>query len=237
VEFTVWTAVMAVAIGTMVFILATVRGVGLKALLFAFPVLITSGLIATRRNIDATNIAGLFLIWVFLWLTHLMSTRLRVPIILADVLGAIGYVGVGVLANRWIAPFFWPALGAFAALWGLLVWRWHRDPATEGSAAAPVLSPVAKGAIATGVSALMLAAAPLIAGVVVTFPYQGLFAVIEVKDNLHVFARTAVRNSIAVAGMFVSMYALRAHLDFIPNLIVGWLVFVALVLPVSRLRV
>jgi hypothetical protein len=237
VEFAAKVVVSACAIGVMVYILAAVSSLRLKALLFTFPVLTTIGLIATGVAVDGSHVAGVMLIWVFLGVADRLMSRWRIHAVGAVLVAAGFYIALGTLLSVLVRPYFWPMVGLFLVAWVALVARWWLRPLLSDPAPLAVISAAKKGMIGAGVSAVLLAASPLIAGVVVTFPYQGLFAVVEVRTRLTAFTRSVTCNTIATAAMFGVIHLLQGSVHGIVSLIAGWVVFVAVVIPAGRIRV
>lgn len=225
------------AIGVMIYLLTVVRGVRAKGLLFVFPVMITIGLVATQGRVDASNVVGVALIWVFLGVTYVVQLAWEGHIFVADALGVAAYVGLGAVIASGALTDFRTAVVLVTTAWAVMVWWFHRHPSEEGPARLSVMPPWVKALVAGGASAAILSTYPLIAGMVVTFPYQGLFAVVEVRDNLGVFCRVVVRNSLAVVAMFVTMHALGDHVSLFVGLLAGWLTFAIVLSAVIRLRV
>jgi len=215
----------AAAIGIIIFAMASIREVRTKALLYVLPIPISIGIIATHGIITASNVLGLVLTCLFLIGIRTLVDIYHVPIITADILACIAYVGLGYVLIKLVhLPFIVMSM-LYLALWAVVTWWMHTHQVSDTPSKPSALPPSTKGAIAGGISFGIYSFKDLLAGIVVTFPYNGVFAVIEVQHHLNVFVRSVIRNTIAITGLFATMYYLHAQLPLLLNLLAGWIAF------------
>lgn len=236
-HFSLLNLVSALAIGGVITGLAAIREVRLKALLYVLPIPISIGLIATHGHVSGANIIGLGLIWGFLLLTWYLIDRLRLPVLLADVLASVAYVIIGYGLIRLVRLPFWALTCLFVIMWALLTMYYHRHLTAEKVPKPSALPPILKGSGASAIAFVLFTLKDLLAGVVVTFPFNGVFAVIEVRRHLEQFVRSVIRNSLAIGALFVSMYYLQSRLSFAINLLMGWIAFTIVLTIVNRIAV
>ncbi len=236
-QFTLLNLLSAVAIGLVIFGMAKVPSLKAKALLYVLPIPISIGLIATHGVVSASNLIGLMLIWVFMVTTRFLHDKLRVAIIPSDVIAAVLYIVLGYFAITILVIPFWVALSIFVVLWSGIVLVFHQTVTPERSFSPSALPPATKGLIATAVSYAIYSVQHLLAGIVVTFPYNGIFAVIETQHHLKHFIRAVVRNTAAIAALFTSMYYLQDVLSLALNLAVGWIAFAIVLAGVQKISV
>lgn len=227
----------ALGIGVVIAAMASVRTVKTKALLYVLPIPISIGLIATHGVVTASNLLGLMLIWVFLFVCWQLADKHRMHIIIADIIAALLYIFLGYWLVRWVDWPFPAVVALFVTLWGLLVWWMRGHPTREKPAKPSAIPPVVKGTAASVISFGIFSLKDLLAGIVVTFPYNGVFAVIEVRHHLEVFIRSVIRNTLAIAALFIAMYYFGAHVPEVVNFVVGWVAFGITLWVVQRISV
>lgn len=82
-----------------------------------------------------------------------------------------------------------------------------------------------KGIIVFGVAFLLLSAKDLLSGVMVTFPFSGVFAVVEMKKDLKILAFEFTKNSIAILLFFISLAILMPIVGFYLSIALSWVVY------------
>ena len=220
----------AAAIAAVIVTMSVLRNPAVKALVYSLPLPLSIALLATGGHVGGSNVAGLGLLVGFLWLVRLVYGWTG-SIAVADLLGAGAYVGLG-----WWVSRFHPEFAVSATVFGLL-WLIFASMPRPLPAVVATLSPVdvrAKGVVVFGLSLLLLSARSLLAGAVVTFPYSGVFAVVEVRDNLEQLAAVFTRNSIAMLSLLAAMRATQPSVGLWAALAIGWLVYLPVLAAVRR---
>ena len=93
-----WDVVLVVAISVQATVLAYLQQPRWKAFMLSLPIPFTLMTLAAGRPIDATNVLGLFLLLLFTHGVRWLHYGVRMPIIPAIFLSALGYCVLGSLA-------------------------------------------------------------------------------------------------------------------------------------------
>lgn len=195
--------IVALVIAAIITAIAGAKNPKIKAMIYALPIPATTMLIATGNPVNATHLLGMILLIGFLWGVYFLAKLM--PILIADIIATISYVGVGwLLASQISRLSFMLVASLMASVWFFL-WRIIKKRAPIETDGKRIPLPL-KSIIVFIVSLLLLGVKDSLGGVAVTFPLVGIFAVIEVRDNLYFLARNFTVSSIAIAGLFVSIY-------------------------------
>jgi hypothetical protein len=220
-------------IGLVISAMALVKNTRLKALIYTLPIPITVTYIGTGGNVGTHHVIGLFLVNVFLWGVYVLSVW-KINIFLSDVIAALAYTGAGYLVINFIElPFRWTAL-VYAVLWLTFVLFYQNRDQKEEPQSTSKVKPTIKFTIVSIVAYVLLSLKNYLSGIVVTFPFSGVFAVVEGRHMLKQLAATFTRNSIAILAMFMVLYVLR-HLNMGIGISIGWLAYLAVLKITSML--
>lgn len=236
-EFSWLNLFSALAIGIVIAAMASVHNVRTKALLYVMPIPISIGLIATHGVVTASNLLGLLLIWVFLFVCWQLSDKHHVHIIFADVVAALLYIFLGYWLVRWIDWPFHYVIILFVVFWVAAILWLRSHPSSEKPHQPSPIPPIVKGTAAGLISFAIFGLKHLLAGIVVTFPYNGVFAVIEARHQLEIFIRAVIRNTIAIAALFITMYYVGPHVIEVLSFVLGWAAFGVTLWAVQRISV
>jgi hypothetical protein len=227
----------AVSIGIIIGLMARVHDARTKALIYSLPIPITIALIATNGIVTTSNIIGLALICGFIYLTYILHTIMRLHIIVSDVASAAAYIGIGYLLIKTFHISFLTSVITYLVLWliGMFLLRNHQ--VVENPRHPSAISPLTKTGVTTVVGFIMFSLKNVLSGIVVTFPYSGVFAVIETRSNLQIMSRIIFRNSAAILGLFVTLFLLQDRLSLVFRLLIAWIIFIGILNLVQRLKV
>jgi hypothetical protein len=209
----------AASIAAVIVTMSVLRNPALKALVYSLPLPLSIALVATGGHVDGSSVMGLALLVSFLWLVRLLYGRTG-SIAGSDLLAAVSYLGLSWLLTRLFRPGFADAATLFGLGW--LVFAFVHRPGPPHVAPQRRVDVRAKGAVVFGLSLLLLSARNLLAGAVVTFPFSGVFAVVEARENLAQLAAVFTRNSIAILALLIAVHATQRRLGLWPALLVGW---------------
>lgn len=223
--------VSAAAIGTIIFVMSLLKSGYLKALVYSLPIPITIALVATNGRINTSNVIGLALLTLFLWSVYWLVKR-RMNIYLADIAASALYIGLGYGAIKLIHIPFIISVIIYLLVW-IIFTVTHKHRNEQSIKLVSKLPPLTKLPIVTALAFLLLSLKNLLAGVVVTFPYSGVFAVVESRSTLLTLAATFTRNSIAILAMFITMFYLNSLVLGI-RIALGWIVYVVVLISVSK---
>lgn len=227
----------AISIGIIIGLMSAIGDARLKATVYSLPIPITIALIATHGKITGISVIGLALLCGFLWLVYFLYEKLHMNIIIADILAAILYIGIGYISVKQIKLSFTLLASIFIVFWAFIIYKLHGSIGSEKSKIKPRLSPYTKGAITTFLSLILFSLKDALSSIVVTFPFSGVFAVVETKNNLGLLARVFTRNSLAILGLFISIQVLKQSVSLFASLIVGWVVYFIVLKMVEKISV
>ncbi|MCA9337341.1 hypothetical protein KC951_01380 [Candidatus Saccharibacteria bacterium] len=225
--------VSAVLIGAIIGAMALIKKPRTKALVYSLPFPITIALIATHGKVDESNIIGLFLLSGFLWLVYWLYTK-GFSIYLADIISAALYVLIGYFLIKTMPTGFVLLTILYLAFWFLFVLLYRKHEEEEVKHRPHKIKPLYKTVIVTPLAFLLLALKSQLAGIVVTFPFSGVFAVVEGQYILRTLAAIFTRNSIAILALFVTIYCTVDAIGFWYSIVAGWISYIAILLFVSK---
>jgi hypothetical protein len=223
----------AFAISIIITIMSRLKSQKAKALLYSLPFPITIALIGSKAVATSLSLSGLVLTAGFLWACYLLYGRRKFPILYVDVLLSTLYVGVGYLLARFLYISFWLMLTIYMLGWLTLMVRFRHlsfQYINEKPAKTNIwLKAVIIFAIAFG----LFTARQYLAAFVVTFPYNGVFAVYENKFGLYPQAALFTRNSLALVAYFIANYLVGHHLTAFVRYTFSWVAFGIILLLVN----
>ncbi len=215
----------ALAVSIIISSMARVRSQKAKAILYTLPFPITIALIGSQSIASSLSIVGLMLTASFLWGCHLFHSSLKMNILLADIVLAALYVAAAYGLVQVLDVSFWLVTGLFVVLWAILM-RWFSKKtfgysAKESSSTNPYFKALVVFVIAFG----LFSAHQYLAAFVVTFPYNGVFAVFENRNGLLPQAALFTRNSLALGAYFVANYLIGTQHGAFVRYACSWLAF------------
>ena len=218
--------VSALAIGAIIATMASLKNNKARALVYSFPIPITIALIATGGIVNTTHLIGMILGILFLWAVALMHAK-RIPILVADVVGAVAYLVVGYFAISFITIPFYLAVALIAVGWVVFVYLYRKRGVKDREKAPVKIHPLVKLPVVSVFAYGLLSLKAVFAGIIVTFPFSGVFAVIENRHMLERLAATFTRNSIAILGLFVTAHAL-GEMNVLIKMAICWGVYLVI---------
>jgi hypothetical protein len=221
-------AASAAAIAAVIVAMGAARNNVVKAVIYCLPIPITVVFIATDALVTSRHIIGLFLLNIFLWsvATLYKSTR---NILLADSVAAAAYIVIGYFLVTYTRVSFVTITSAYALAWLIFCLLYPRGTPDEARPESSKVGPGIKFAGTAVLSFGLLSMQGLLSGVVVTFPFSGVFAVIEGRQILRTMALTFTRNSLALLALFVTLFmAQQINLGW--RMLLGWAVYLPVLL-------
>jgi len=225
--------IMAGVITLVILLIASVREGRLRAIIYGLPLPITTALIATKSQIDASHVIGLFLLCVFLWLVFFFYKKRNLTIIASDILSATIYVILGFFLIRIISIDFWKMVFFYLLFWIIYLLRYQ--PKYEQGSKSPI-KPLIKGGLVFVISLCLLLLKSILRGVVVTFPFSGIFAVVEAKDTLYTLAGEFTKNSLSILVFFIIVNVLSPKIGYYQSILLGWLFYFPILLLLQKIK-
>ncbi len=217
--------ISALAVSGIITSMAKVHSQKLKAILYTLPFPITIALIGSNSIATSLSILGLMLTAGFLWGCYFLYTKHGVKVLYADALLAILYVVAAYILARSVKVSFWAVLSIFLLVWLLLMAQFKKIT-FKYNAHRPVATNVWLKAVVIFVIAFALFSTHYyLAAFVVTFPYNGVFAVYENRFGLLPQAALFTRNSIALASYFTANYLIGTQHSAVVRYLFSWLAF------------
>jgi hypothetical protein len=213
----------AISIGLIIAVMASIKNSQLKATIYSLPIPITIAIIATGVKVNITNVVGLFLITLFLWFVWFLHER-GLNISASDVIAAVCYVIVGYAGVKYVKLSFYTGVSVYLVTWLTFILVYRNRVVPERKRTNSKIKPATKGVVVTLLAYVLFSLKNYLAGIIVTFPFSGVFAVIESKHMLETLAGVFTRNSIAILMMFVTIHALVGT-NVGVKLIAGWAVY------------
>ena len=224
--------ISAISIGLIIYVMAQLKSGYLKAIIYSLPIPITVALFSTGGVVNETNIIGLFLLVLFLWSVAYLVKK-GVNIYVADVVSAVLYVIVGYFAVTYIEVSFEVSLVVYGIAW-LLFALMYKHKVQKSVVTKKKLKPITKFSFVSVMAFILFSLKGYLAGIVVTFPFSGVFAVIESKHTLRTLAATFTRNSIGILAMLATIFYL-SDTSLLLKVMAGWASYLVVVAVVSRI--
>jgi hypothetical protein len=219
------TLITSLLITLTVWAVSTIRSIRWRSLVYSLPLPISLALITTSAKVDGSQIWGVVALNLFFSIVALIHVRWGWPILVADALGVVAYIGLSITVAAFAPIPFWPSLLAVIVLWisaiFLIPLNGHDTPARPEQQWPGSL---VKLSSVFGASLLMVAIGNLLKGFVVTFPYSGVLVAIETRHDLGDFTRHFARNSISLIAYFTGCYVARDRGETIA-ITAGWVAF------------
>jgi hypothetical protein len=208
-----------------------------KAIILSLPIPFTVATLAVAQRPNITHMLGLVLLFSYTQGVRLLYNRLRVPIVFAIILSAAGYCVVAGLLAPWLPggeAAFWLASAAVLAL-GIGLFR-VLPARTEPDYRSPL--PVwLKLPIIIAVIVCLVIMKGWLQGFMALFPMVGVVAAYEARYSLWTMGRQIPVMMTAMVPMMVISHVTQPALGLGMSLAAGWLVFLAVFLPVAwRMR-
>lgn len=200
----------AICIGMVIAFMGMAKNAKLKALIFSLPISITTALVATGAHVTSLHVIGLLLLCLFLWMVYVLHIR-GVHIIAAGVIAAAAYVGLGYLLVRQVEVSFWWAVALYLSAWVAFMLLYDHRRQVSTAVPKSKVHPLAKVGIVSVLAYVLISMKGYLVGVVVTFPFAAVFAVVEGRKTLVTLASLFCQNSIAILAFFVTVYMLQNH--------------------------
>jgi hypothetical protein len=206
-----------------------------KAFVLVLPVPFTLATLALGRDVDATNVLGIVLLIGFTQAVRALHCRVHLAIVPSIAFSAAGYAlvgaGLGLVVPDGDGAFWTAAAGVFALALVLFALIGHREEPGH-------VSPLAKWkkflAVA-GIVCCLVVAKNALKGFMTVFPMVGTVAAYEARHSLWTIGRQIPVFALAAVPMMATVRLMQGALGLAGALAVGWVVFLAVLVPASAL--
>ena len=215
----------AVAVSGIITTTAKVQSQKLKAVLYTLPFPITIALIGSNSVATSLSMLGLMLTGGFLWGCYFLNARLHMKVLQVDVLLAVLYVVAAYFLAQSVVVSFWAVFAVFLAVWLLLMVLFKKITFTYRAGKPAKTNLWLKAGTVFVIAFALFSAHHYLAAFVVTFPYNGVFAVYENRAALLPQAALFTRNSAALAAYFLANYLVGAQHPAVQRYAASWAAF------------
>ncbi len=220
--FGFWDIVLIAAVSLQATCMAYLSRPQWKAVVFSLPIPFSLSVMALGRPVDASNVAALFLLYVFTAATRVLYYDWRVPIVAAIVISAAMYSAIGALLAPWISSgrtaFLVMAAAAFLFALVLLSRTVPRDEAAHRS---PLPLYVKLPLIVAVVIGLVLAKS-FLQGFMTAFPMVGVIGAYEARKSLYTVSDQIPTIILIILPLMMVSHFTHDSLGLGGSLLLGW---------------
>jgi hypothetical protein len=224
----------AVAVSGIITAMAGVQSQKLKAILYTLPFPITIALIGSSSVATSLTMLGLMLTGCFLWGCYYLHLKRGMNALYADALLAVVYVIAAYLLAQSVHTSFWAMFTVFVAGWLLLMILFRKITFSYRSQTPSKTNLWLKAVVVFVIAFGLFSTHQYLAAFVVTFPYNGVFAVYENRAGLLPQAALFTRNSLALGAYFLANYLVGTQLAAPVRYAASWLAFGAVLILVNK---
>jgi len=228
------TALSALAVSGIITAMAKVQSQKAKAILYTLPFPITIALIGSKSIATSLSLLGLMLTGGFLWGCYYLHTKKGMKVLYADVLLSLIYVLVAYVLAKSVEVSFWSVLAVYLVSWSLLMLIFRKITFKYHSSKPIKTNSLLKAITVFVIAFALFSAHQYLAAFVVTFPYNGVFAVFENRSGLLPQAALFTRNSIALAAYFVANYLVGTQYPATVRYLCSWAAFGVVLILVNK---
>lgn len=222
-----WDVALMASVTGLVGVMAVLRDPRRKAYVMTFPVPFTVAALAVGRRIDASNVLALMLLFAYASAVYVLHRRSKLWLVPSIVLGASGFVAVGLLLQRADLTsdraFWWSSatvlLTATALWWGL--------PDREERGSARELPLHWKVPLAVAIIFLLVVLKARLGGFMTLFPMVGVMASYENRHGLWANVRQMPVVLLTLLPLLVTSRLTSDAVGLPASLALGWGAFAA----------
>jgi hypothetical protein len=229
-----WDLLLIVVVSLQTTAMAYLRAPRWKAFILSLPFPFTIVTLAVGRPVSASHVLGLVALFVYglcIWLLH---RRLGVPIVAAIGASLFLYAGLGWAGAQVLpasGPAFWLACGLiFAVGLGLYLGM----PACEEPGHRTALPVWLKLPVIAAVVLLLVTIKGALQGFASLFPMVGVVGAYESRHSLWTFTRQMPVLMLTLIPLMASSRLTQEYLGLGGSLLVGWAVFLSVLIPFTR---
>jgi hypothetical protein len=204
-----------------------------KANLLTLPIPFTVATLAVGQRPNITHVLGLVLLFSYTQAVRLLYTRLRLPIIFSILLAAVGYCVVAGLLVPWLprgeAAFWLSSLAVLALAVGLF----RAMPGRAEPAYRSALPVWLKLPIVVVITLTLVFLKGWLQGFMALFPMVGVVAAYEARHSLWTIGRQIPVLMMCMVPLIVSSHLAQPVVGLGLALVVGWVAFLAVFLPMA----
>ena len=225
----------ALGVSVIITAMAKVQRQKIKAVLYTLPFPITIALIGSNSVGTSLSILGLMLTGCFLWGSYFLHFKAGIQVLYVDVFLTIVYVAAAYVLAQSVDVSFWVMFALYMTGWVLLMVLFRTKTFTFRAKLPAKTNVWLKAVTVFGIAFALFSAHQYLAAFVVTFPYNGVFAVYENRAGLLPQAALFTRNSIALVAYFAANYMIGLQQTDIVRYAGSWFAFGVVLILANRL--
>jgi hypothetical protein len=228
VKFVPWDYALMVVVTIMATLISYLDKPKWKAFILSLPIPFTLAVLAVGQPLTIANVMGLLLLLFYTHSVRILYQRVRMPIVLAIVISAVGYcllaaLTLPVLPNTETA--FWVVSLVLFVLAFILLWLL---PERNETSYRSTLSFWLKLPILFSVIFLIIILKGILQGYMTLFPMVGVVASYEARNSLWTIGRQIPMLMIAMIPMIDAAHFFQPYTGLGGSLAIGWGVFLAI---------
>jgi len=231
-----WDILLIVVVSLQAAVLAYVYDPKWKAFILSLPVPFTVAILSVGRAVDATNVLGLTLLFLFTQGVRVLHIQLRVPIVPAIIAAALSYCVLGwqlALVVPRTATSFWASCAATMVLAILLL---KALPHREEPGFRTPLPLYLKLPIITFVIVSIVLMKQALQGFMTVFPMVGIIGAYEARHSLWTMGRQMPVVMLTMTPVMIVCAVAQQPLGIVPALALSWVVLLLILTPLTRHR-
>ena len=229
-----WDWALVAAVTLQASVLAYQRSPFWKAFVLLIPIPCSIAVLAVNCRVDSTNLWGMVLLYLFTHAVRLLHYDLRMPIVPAIALSALGYCGLGAVAVAMLPEsdwFFWASAAGVAALAGV---AWATFPRREEEGGRTDLPPWIKLPAIAAVVLMLVLIKNSLRGFTTVFPMVGVIAAYEARNCLWTISRAIPAALLTLLPMAVTIRLAQDHVGLPAALALAWVVVLCILWPLTK---
>lgn len=229
-----WDLILVLVVSIQSTVLAYMHAPRWKALVLSLPFPFTTIAMSQGRPVDATNVAALIVLFVYMQGVRLLHQRLRVPIVLAIVLSVLLYCAIGWALAR-VFPRTESAFWITVAVTFILALVLHaRMPHRREPGHRTALPVWKKLPMMMAVICFLILVKSALSGFATLFPLLGVTGAYEARHSLWTFGRQMPVIMLTLTPLMVVSHLTHAHIGLGPSIALGWAVFLIVLISITR---
>ncbi|UCD28768.1 MAG: hypothetical protein JSV03_17100 [Planctomycetota bacterium] len=229
----IWDLILVLSVSAQATVIAYVYEPKWKALVLNLPIPFTFAVLAVGRQVDITNILGLFLLFCFFHVVRYLHYNLSVTIIAAIITSALGYCATGSALAR-ILPRTNVSFWITAILILTLAYLLYRTGSYRAEPGHRTPLPIwIKLPIIALVIFFLVSIKAYMQGFMTIFPMVGVISAYEARHSLWTICRQIPVVMLTLAPLMIVCRVTQSSIGLVMGLSVGWVAFLAVFLPVT----
>lgn len=219
--------ILASVVTLSILLISSIDSPKLRATIYSMPIPITVILIGSGGNVNTTHLTGLIDVTLFIISVWFLTKKLSLHIVPALVAGVILYVLTGLLFRPLVEVPFLVSYFVLSILWLLTIIVPPKIDSIHYKKVIDRLEPkdyAIRGVVVFSLAAAVMSIKSLILGAATTFPFNGIFTVYVMRDQLPVLIAEILRNLFALFNFLLAIWIFQPITGLLPALAIGWII-------------